>query len=192
MRRRLSAFLVTGSAAAIFVMFAADRPASAAWVCTGEGTAATNSPVFYPGLGPTPDNGFVFALEFGLCAHSGTGTTGKTVTATGVFLGWCGLSSGLGTLGQGDLFAWIGVGGILVLTGHIAGVVDALPDLVNGESCITGADRFVIAGAILLPNCPADLGTPGALLDTDTSTKTFFASTHFWTNGPCVPDPLTL
>ena len=191
MRHRLAAFVAAVSAVSGLSVFAPARPAAAVWVCAGQGTAVTGSPVYYPGLGPTPLNTFVFALGLGVCAHSSSGTTDKTVTASGIFLGWCGLSSGLGNLGQGDLFAWIGVGGMLVVTGHVVGVVNAGPDLASGESCTTGADRFLVVGGLVLPNCPADLG-PGSILDADVWTKTAFADFHFWTNGPCVPEPLVL
>lgn len=191
MRRRLAAPLAAVLAVSGLSVFATARPAAAIWVCPGLGTFQTGNPVYYPGFGSTSQNSFVFTFGIGACVHIPSGTTTKTITATGVFLGYCGFSSGAGTTGNGDLFAFVGVGGVLVVTGHTVGTLTIAPDVLNGESCTTGADRFLIAGVLILLNCPADLG-PGRYADTETLVTSFMGEFHFWTNGPCVPDPLVL
>ena len=191
MRRRIAAFLATMLAAGGLMVFANAQPANAVWICAGQGTAATGQPVFYPGLNPAtnPPNTFTFLFSLGACAHLPSGTTNKTIAATGEFLGWCGLSSGLGNLAQGDLFAWIGIGSMLVLTGHIVGLVNATPDVLAGESCVTGADRFLVTGFVVLLNCTSLLGPD---VDTLTPSLPVLGSPHIWINSPCVPDPLAL
>lgn len=175
-------------------------------------------------LTTNPSYGFRFYFETpvltvpgGTCAHLDAGlTTNKTPTSgnpvTGTVLGYCGLSSGKGTFPvNNDLFAFIGVGGILVITGHVVGLVNAVPDTLSGESCThtgepgtlpgAGALRFRIQGAVVLLNCNATLPTT---LDTETLTPQVLLdvltvgvpihlkihlSPHIFTNSPCVPDP---
>ena len=199
MTRRIAVFLSALLAAGALAVLA-PQPAGAVEVCAGEGTATTGSPVFYPGQGPTSQNTFTFAFAIGACVHVPTGTTTKTVTAAGVFLGWCGFSSGKGMTGNGGLFAWIGVGSMLILTGHVVGAVNATPDIPAGESCTAamgGADKFIVTGAIVLTNCssllPIVTEEPLELRRIPAEVPLIGGNEiHIWLNNPCVPDPLTL
>ena len=186
MTRRIAVFLSALLAAGTLAVLA-PQPAGAIEVCAGEGTATTGQPVFYPTMGPTPQNTFAFAFAVGACVHIPSGTTTKTISASGEFLGYCGLSSGKGMTGNGGLFAWIGVGSMLVLTGHVVGAVNATPDVTANESCTTGADKFIVTGAIELNNCTSLTTTVPELDDLET-----VPGLHIWTNNPCVPDPLAL
>ena len=185
MTRRLAVFLSALLAAGTLVALA-PQPAGAVEVCAGEGTAVTGAPLTYPGLSTSAQTAFTFAFIFGACPHIPTGTTNKTLTATSWVLGWCGFSSGAGITGNGDLFAWVGLGDFLILTGHTVGLVHTTPDVLNGESCITGADVFIVTGAVVLSNCTSLLGPDIDQLTGLPNGDDF----HVFFNSPCVPSGL--
>ena len=129
-------------------MFVTSSPASAdVDVCAGTGTATLNQPLTYPGIGGPVTTGFSFGFTAGTCVFK------AGLSATGTVSGWCGLSSGQGETNSGHRFVWQGVGGELVLVGEVNGVVNAIPDALQGESCITGADRFLVQGAVEKSHC---------------------------------------
>lgn len=99
-------------------------------------------------------------LTVSQCVNTAGGTTtSKTLSAWGVVSGWCGLSSGVGVTADGFRFGWVGVGSILVVTGGIVGVVNAVPDTLAGETCNRnkndGALQFLLASAGLKMHCVA-------------------------------------
>ena len=173
MRRRLatllSATLVTGIAA---VLVPASPASAGAHVCAGVGKAILTTGLTFPVTVATAlpghpvhvrvqqprTTGFTFNLNIaGGCVNTNAPTvkstlTGTPITAVGTVSGWCGLSSGTGTVTLGassGLFAGIGIGGILVITGNVNGVVQAT-DALAGHNCNTnpGAAGFVVAGAV--------------------------------------------
>lgn len=188
MRRRFAAFLATLLAAGTLAVLA-PQPANAIDICAGTGTASTD-PVFYPPFTGTltPGNArltFRFTFTVGSCVHLPTAGMGKTINAGGTFSGWCGLSSGTGMTDNGALFAWVGLGSMLVLTGHLEGLVNATPDVVNQESCSptgTGALNFLVTGGAVLLNCHGVLGPNlGTLVPNPLGGELF----HLFVNGPC-------
>ena len=186
MRHRLAALLSAVLVAGALVVLAPARPASAVEVCPFQGVARTGAPVFYPGLGPAFQNTFQFVWSLGACAHLPSGTTNKSLVAVGQFLGWCGLSSGQGTTANGNLFAWIEIGGTALFTGHVVGVVNMEPDILNGESCVSGADGFLFTGVIVLLNCTTLIGPDFDFLQP----VPILGELHVWFNSPCIPLPL--
>ncbi|HEX2039385.1 MAG TPA: hypothetical protein VHF47_06590 [Acidimicrobiales bacterium] len=53
----------------------------------------------------------------------------------------------------GYRFAWVSVGGTLIITGGLVGSVTAAPDALSGQSCATGALGFIIAGGVAFTQC---------------------------------------
>jgi hypothetical protein len=223
MRRRLAMLLSATLVAGIAAVLVPASPASAGvHVCGGVGTAELATGLTYPetvttALPPHPvhstvqqprTTGFLFTLDVGTCANSNAPTVKTTVDAVGVVSGWCGLSSGSGNLALGNnpRFAWVGVGGTLVLTGGVVGVVNAVPDTLAGSTCNSnaGATDFLVNGAVVasdhctaktktLTTTPVDPtlttmlispnGTPVAAVSTHTGPW------HVWTKA-CVPVPV--
>ena len=193
MRRRLAMLLSATLVAGIAAVLVPASPASAGvHVCAGTGTAALTQGLTYPvtvgaaappavPLPPNPHpvhvtvtqqprtTGFSFTLGVGTCVNSNVPTVKPPpVTATGTVSGWCGLSSGTGSLllGTNPRFAWIGIGGLLVITGGVAGVVNAIPNTLAGQSCnnsIAGANSFLVQGLVVAyDHCnPATKHLPG-------------------------------
>lgn len=121
-------------------------PPAAANGCVGTGVLVTGVPLTYPvsftpsvGLHQPPWSVFNLSTTGGACLP-----TLKTFGATGVFNGWCGLNSGAGTTNTGHRFAWVNVGTVMVFTGGLVGVASVVPDTLNGESCLSGADVFLV------------------------------------------------
>lgn len=173
MRRLVS--LVCATAFAAVLVVAAPTPASANGVCAGAtGTATLSTPLVYPGVELTPRSAaFAVGFSVGACLNITTAPPGavvKSLTATGTLNGYCGTSSGTGVTGDGHSFSWVSAGTFLLLTGGLQGVVSAIPDAVNGESCLTGADVFVVSGVAVKQHCVVELVflQPTALL-------------HYWT-----------
>lgn len=162
MRRRIASLLsVAALVAACAVLTPAPGASASTGVCAGTGVATTGAPLTYPiTMNPTPSvpvqqppvgTSFFFGIQVGGCVNV-PGTT-KGVTATGNLLGWCGHVSGSGVTGDGFTFSFVSVGNVLVLTGGLVGVVNAVFDAVNGEDCNTGADNFLITGAAVKQHC---------------------------------------
>jgi hypothetical protein len=103
------------------------------------------------------------------CVTGTTPTLGGP-SATGIAHGWCGLSVGSGAVTGGGSFSWIGIGGVLVVTGEVNGVVYATPDLVSGDSCLTsGADDFIVTGAAARASCLTATSVPVSVLPVSVS-----------------------
>ena len=180
MRRRLAMLLSATLVAATAAVLVPASPASAGvHVCGLAGSVFLGQGLTYPvtvaaGLTPPlPPNPhpihfvvqqprtttFGFSLNIlGGCVNSNppnvkSPTLGTSVTADGVVSGWCGLSSGTGTLhlGNNPRFAWVDVGGVLVVTGGLTGVVHATPDTFAGDTCNSnfGADQFIFSGLVV-------------------------------------------
>ena len=163
-------------AAALVLAVLPARPTAALTddVCAGFGTMVTGSPVTEVGIGPAVNT--TWAFELFLLHPTLQGCAGQylnkdpSLTAIGVFTGWCDYSTGRGVTDKGQQFAWIGIGYQLVLTGGLTGRLNFVPDVTSGDSCAvgTGADRFLAWGGGLLWSCKAAhfQGTvPGAAFD---------------------------
>jgi hypothetical protein len=175
MRRRLamllSATLVAGAAA---VLVPASPAAAGIHVCAGLGQAILATGLTYPvtvstDLPPHPvhllviqqsrKTGFTFILNPGACGNTNapnvkTSPVPTPITASGTEAGWCGFSTGYGTLVLGSAamrFGWIGIGGALIITGEVVGAVQTIPDTLAGHSCNNnrGASQFIIAGGAI-------------------------------------------
>lgn len=100
------------------------------------------------------------------CGINASGNIGPTAGVSGP---WCGQSSGQfggdiiikGANGTTVNFSgtYVSAGSQLLITGSatdtetgqtgpFAGIVDAAPDATQGESCASGADKFVVAGTV--------------------------------------------
>jgi hypothetical protein len=159
MRHRLAAPTAVALVASSLALLVPASPASADTnVCVGQGVATTG-PLVYPITVSTAPSvtlnaprtvGFAFGINIGTCAPD----LGKNLTATGTVNGWCGLSSGKGTTGQGHRFAWIAAGGVAVVTGEVDGIATFTPDpLIAGNSCLTGATQWLVTFAVVLHHC---------------------------------------
>lgn len=183
MMKRRSAALLSGIAAAAVLGFSSSVvPASAhTGVCAGSGTLTTSAPFLY--LTPTDFLGLahatttLFGLSFltlGECQPAKPGG----LTATGAMSGWCDLSSGEGTTGDGHRFAFLGAGSFLIFTGELVGVVNAIPNAIAGENCLQpGADQFLVTGVATLVHCTI---TKGKGL---TDMSMLFLGWHVWTKA---------
>lgn len=163
MRRLVSLLSVAAMATALLVIAPAS-PASANGVCVGAlGSATLGAGLTYPNPLVTPSLGRVatgFFVSFNppsTCVNVTGGTAvQKGLTATGGVDGWCGHSTGSGVTNTGQTFHWTSAGSFLVLTGSLTGLVNAVPDAVNGESCSPlgpGADVFLVSGVALKLHC---------------------------------------
>lgn len=155
MRRPALLVLVLVLVLSILVVAPTAAKATSDGVCTGWGTMVTANPITFASVTPTtPANtAWSFAFNVGTCVD--TSLTFPFLTATGVFTGWCDLSSGYGVTSNGHRFAFVGVGPRLFFTGEVVGEIPFLPDpLIAGNSCASGAKYFFVGhGATLLWNC---------------------------------------
>jgi hypothetical protein len=229
MKRRCSLLLSAVLATAAAVVLPVSPASAGVGVCAGTGDAFLTSgllfpitvltPVLTPGL-PHPlhvtvvnqpvTTGFTFALSIGTCVNSNAPTL-KSVFATGVVSGWCGLASGAGIIaGKPGLdFAFIAVGPVIVLTGGLVGVVNATEDPLNntpgpGDECNEnkggGETHFLITGAALaFDHCsgggltpvplPGGLTTVNDLLPVGTISAHPTGTFNVYTNT-CTPSPV--
>lgn len=132
-------------------------------------------------------------------APPGLDTSKNTLPANGVVKGFCDNFTGIGTLANGDLFAFVVAGKVMTVTGPVTGTLTVLVDpTIANNSCSHGAPAtplpapgaltFIIGGAIKLLNCdgsqPLVPGTPGdaenltRVIDTDV----LVATMHVWVN----------
>jgi len=165
MKKRLGALLATAMLAAVLVGVTASSPASATEVCVGQGSATISNPLFYPVVGPPAPAGtaYDFGINTGVCTtRLLAGELNANGTMTGVLGGGhCGQSSSAnGVISPGSYaFGYTSAGSILIInprgtlvpSGPVAaGVANAIPNAVTGESCTSGADNFLVTGAIAL------------------------------------------
>ena len=138
-------------------------------------TAGTATTVTGPRMGT-----FSMNLSPGVCFETG-GTIGS-LTANGLMSGWCGLSSGDGVTNSGGRFAWIGAGGLLVMTGALNGMLNLVPDTLAGHSCHNnaGASQFIVAMGGLRLHCVKTFPHTGTLLLTIPIPATWTLPTPFF------------
>lgn len=188
MKRLIAAAFATALSATALVTMAA--PASAhTSVCVGTGTATTGNlgyPVTLPGptvTVPAPTVGFNLKIGpgFGVGGCVGVSPTGPTLlTASGNLTGYCGHSTGSGTLTDGNhavAFAYVSAGSLLVVTAGVtfqtgtntelgttvrvyvgggAGVANAVPvpgvsgTTVTNSCASRTASQFQVTGAVVL------------------------------------------
>lgn len=242
MRRRSSLLLAMTLTATCFTVLAEAPPASAIVVCAGTGKAfvtdAAGRGMLFPvaswiqttGTNHTVlvkigDNNPVYNFSFGFfppggCFHpspDGTVDTSKGAffpTIVGTVKGYCGFSTGTGTFPvNGSLFAWVDIGGLGVITGHVVGIATGTANAAKGESCTHntpaalgpggGALSFVVNLTVVLLNCNSlppttetlvptltqivltHIAVAGQLVAVHVSSHIGF---HTFTNQPCVPD----
>jgi hypothetical protein len=118
-------------------------------VCAGIGTAQLSGPVYYPGFGPPANGGFNLGFLIGACSSSGD------FRATGGYGGplggaYCGLSTGGGVANGHHSYAWIEAGGIVIVFGGVDGVWVYSPNVLAGQSCVSGVTQFLVTGAVVL------------------------------------------
>lgn len=156
MRQRLAALVSVLTLA--LGAFGAAPPAGSNEACAGQGIAVTGAPLTYPVTATSAPQVTVrqpriatwgFSTTLGTCAPD----LAKALSATGLVSGWCGLSSGTGTTGNGIRFAWVGVGGVLAFTGGLVGVAQVTPNALANQSCHTGATSFLVAFATAKVGC---------------------------------------
>jgi|SRR5688500_1326476 len=132
-------------------------PVRATNVCAGQGTF-TSGALYYPvtaNTGPQvtvqqpPWVGWAFSITLGTCAPNLT----KGMSATGVLNGWCGLFSASGTTSNGYRFTMQNVGSVLLFTGGLNGIGSLQPDVLGGQSCLSGATGFLIQLAVVKASC---------------------------------------
>jgi len=191
MRRRISLLLATVLAGTT-MLFGPTQPASAAVVCAiGNGAVTVTPGLLYPvllGLGATaqdhfvdilignqttPLHAFTLGISVGGCVHVDASPTLAPGAANGSLLGFCGHSTGTGTI-NGETFAYVSAGTFLVLTGGAVGLASAVPTPLTG-SCghvatgaplpptttfglPGGATQFIVSGAGLGLNCGGTTG----------------------------------
>lgn len=120
---------------------AAPRPAAAVDACGGVGTMGTGPFFFYPGFAVVPAAGPV-AMALPVCAVG-------PFAAAGTIGGWCGYMWGSAAT-PAHFFVFVAVGGVMVVTGGGTGVLNVVPNVPAGESCVSGADDFLLTGAVTL------------------------------------------
>jgi hypothetical protein len=182
----------------VVMMFSLSSPAQGAvhGACVGTANAHLDNTFFYPvnsttlGIPLSPRSaGFTMHLN-GTVAACVTGTipTLGGHSATGTVHGWCGLSVGSGAVTSGGSFSWIGVGGVLVVTGELNGVAHVFPNLLAGDSCLTtGADDFVIHELVADTSCTPP--TPTSITVTIPAVPPFTHSGFTGSVHVCIPIP---
>jgi hypothetical protein len=231
MRRRIAVAVAMLLAATTVVLFGPVRPASAWVVCGGTGAAAVAPGLLYPvllgiGLPGAPAAGkdhvvdvligtplvihtFTFGFAVGGCVHP-PAVGVAPAPAAGVLTGYCGHSVGAGTF-AGQPFSFVSVGGVLILTGHVVGIVNAVPAPLTG-SCAhfatapggpfalpSGATAFVVTGGAVGFNCtnalpPTDVIVPLAASDTLLGGPMvglhLYLDAHLYFTATCVGSPV--
>ncbi|HEX7168511.1 MAG TPA: hypothetical protein VF230_16135 [Acidimicrobiales bacterium] len=149
-------------------------------VCIGQGDAVTDNPVYYPKVlddstdpptvvdGPSASGAATFNFSTGGCltafvpdapwVHSGSVeaefASGLLTDPDPPFGNYCGHSEGIVKIPDHPA-SWISVASMLVIIpdaapGGAAGVVNAVPNLLEDQSCLEGATEFLVTGALVL------------------------------------------
>ncbi|HVF74864.1 MAG TPA: hypothetical protein VM938_07430 [Acidimicrobiales bacterium] len=116
--------------------------------CAVQGTMTTGQPMYQLGVGPVA-SGVPFSMSFSVGACSST----TSASASGTISGSCFAATGSGQVnGRGFTFVWAGSQMELTPVGvnGAAGTLAVLPDAAGGQSCATGATRFVVAGVLAI------------------------------------------
>lgn len=142
--RTLKLLLVLGLLAGIVT--AISRPADAhTAACTGQGVMTTPS-FFYPGVGPTASGAVSMDLALAQCSDGRVGAIAGILI--GSMSGNCGLATGSGNFdGHEVTLSWIG--NTLIMSGDVVGTAYFTPDFTAGQSCMTGATRFLFTGTVV-------------------------------------------
>jgi hypothetical protein len=121
--------------------------------CTFTGTASTQNLVYYPAPDKPSATGGVVASLIGVCAaglHSVSAASGHFTAGIVPGGNYCGQSEGVATL-DGHTGNWVSHSTYLTFYGPgLYGTVQAVPDALAGESCVSGADRFIVSGSLEL------------------------------------------
>lgn len=186
MRRRLPLLLAAMVAGSTLVLFGPARPASTAIACAGNGTLVVNPGLFFPVLvsaaasGLTTNvvvdivigrpkilHGFTLNVPTGACVHVRPGVpTIAPAGGAGTLTGYCGHSSGVGTL-NGERFAFVNAGTFVLFTGHLIAVATIGDFSLNQGQCLhfdgpTGGNPFALTTG---PNTGFDIQFVGVGLN---------------------------
>ncbi len=108
--------------------------------CYGIGTLSLSSP--FSAL-TTTSTGFGLSLgAFGICSN-----LWSLFQAVGTVTGNCEFAAGSGVTNDGATFDLLWIQNRLVFTGNVIGVVSVAPDVISGQSCVSGARNFLANGA---------------------------------------------
>lgn len=111
--------------------------------CFGNGAMATPAMV-YPGLAVPPPAGAV-VLTLPTCT-----TTAGGFVAVGTISGWCGHAWGSATA-AGHFFVFVIENSTMVLHGSVTGVLNVVPNVPAGQSCLPpGAVGWIAQGTVAL------------------------------------------
>lgn len=142
-RARLLALSLLASG---LVLPGAPPAASHTVVCAGLGAFVLTTEMGIPALSDRRHNTFTAHVDVGECPPSF-----EELRASGTITGWCGLASGMATTETGHQFAFIVVGGVLVVTGTLVGTGAIYEDPMDTPSCLAGnAARFIVAFGALV------------------------------------------
>lgn len=165
MKRRLGMLLTAALLTGLFALAPSTPAAAHVDVCAGVGSATVNTGgqgLRY--VGSVYQQNLPFGFGFVL-PPGGTCVLGTPFAPTGVVHGYCGLSAGSGSA-AGHAFAFVAVGGVLVVSGGMAGTAVAAPDVTLGESCAptdaTGANNFLLVGLVVFTEPVCLVGPPGS------------------------------
>lgn len=149
--------LIGGMFAVLLVATAlsvAAGPASAhPGACVGNGTVTTAQPVYFPTFGPSASGSLSISFVIGGCLEHYSSNMSAAFTPH-FFGNSCLSSEGEGTI-DGHSFKWLSLPSLLLFqTGSpdflLDGVMSFVPDW-TVNSCTTGATRFIITGAVVIP-----------------------------------------
>ena len=205
MRRRIS-LLLAAMLAGTTMLFGPAQPASSVQLCTVVGGNVTVTPgLLWPvllGLGAIPAPGKDHAIDVlignqantihgftgnfgvaGTCVHVDGSPALDPLVVNGSLLGFCGHSTGTGTI-NGETFAYVSAGGLLILTGGVVGTATAAPVPLTGScwhvstsapfgptttfALPGGATQFLVGGVGVGLNCSATTTVTNTLLGTHT------------------------
>lgn len=112
--------------------------------CAGQGNFKLEAGLTHAVIGPPVSTTFYMDIVIGTCESF------SQLLVDGNINGTCSTTTGTGTTRTGHDFAFTGVGGVLVLTGQMVGVLAIAPKV--GQSCVahTGADEFQVDGTVAL------------------------------------------
>lgn len=152
MKRIIAAAFTAALATATLAIVASPASAHGTDVCAGSGRASVSAAVYYPTSGPSAA-GATASFSFNVAGGCVAGHVSASVTlSAGVSGGaYCGNSNGVnGTVDGGHSFTYVSAGSVLVVSGNANGVVNAVPDASQGQSCVSGAVVFLVQGLVSL------------------------------------------
>lgn len=142
----LRRLLYTSVLVAVLATGLAASPAQAGRdVCSGAGGMST-PPMWYPVVGPSADGPFALSIPGG-CFFAIT-----SLNMAGNISGWCGHALGTGVANGHHDFDFVIEGSTMTFTGPPTGGVVGSFEIqpAPGESCLTGADQWVVFGSVAL------------------------------------------